>query len=178
MYFSTFPKIKYEFLINGEKVIKTVKDITINVRIQKEILALYTIYDEYDMKDGDTPEIIAHKLYDSSAYHWVVLLCNLKFDWRKDFPLPIYEFEEYLKDKYQTDINNLYNQIHHYEDMRGYVVNSDYVIPEGFDEAGIAAIPITVYNYESELNEKKRRIKVISRKNLNSILNNLRDLIK
>ena len=76
------------------------------------------------------------------------------------------------------DFDNLYNQIHHYEDMRGYVVNSDYVIPEGFDEAGIAAIPITVYNYESELNEKKRRIKVISRKNLNSILNNLRDLIK
>jgi hypothetical protein len=178
MYFTRFPKIKYEFLINNKKVIKTVKDITINVRIQKEILSNYTLYDEYDLRDGDTPEIISYKLYDTSIYHWVVMLCNLKFDWRKDFPLPVYEFEEYLKDKYKTDINNLYNQIHHYEDLRGFVVNDDYVVPAGFPESGYPAIPITVYNYESQLNDNKRRIKVISKDNLNVIIGNFKDLIK
>lgn len=178
MYFSEFPKIRYEFLINGKRVTKTVKDITINVRIQKEVLSLYTLYDEYDLKTGDTPEMISYKLYDTSIYHWVVMLCNLKFDWRNDFPLAVPEFEEYLKDKYKTDIDNLNNQIHHYEDIRGFVVNSDYVVPAGFDGSGTVAIPITVYNYESQLNEKKRRIKVISRGNLNTIIENFKDLIK
>lgn len=178
MYFKRFPRIYYEFVINDKKVKKVVKDITINVRIQKEILNNFTLYDEYDLRDTDTPEIISYKLYDTAVYHWVVMLCNLKFDWRNDFPLPVYEFEEYLKDKYQTDISNLYNQIHHYEDLRGFVVNSDYVIPYGWGElSGTAAIPITVYNYESDLNEKKRRIKVISKENLNVIIGNFRDLI-
>lgn len=179
MYFKKFPRIYYEFVINGKKVKKVVKDITINVRIQKEILNNFTLYDEYDLKDGDTPEIISYKLYDTAIYHWVVMLCNLKFDWRNDLPLPVYEFEEYLKDKYQTDISNLNNQIHHYEDLRGFVVNGDYVIPHGWgDLSGTTAIPITVYNYESDLNEKKRRIKVISKENLSVIINNFRDLIK
>lgn len=178
MYFTRFPKIKYEFLINNKRVVKTVKDITINVRIQKEILANYTLYDEYDMKDGDTPEMISYKLYDTAIYHWVVMLCNLKFDWRKDFPLPVYEFEEYLKDKYSTDVNNLYNQIHHYEDERGFIINE---IPDGFGELDLpipVPIPITVYNYESKLNDDKRRIKVISKDNLNVIIGNFKDLIK
>ena len=63
MYFNEFPNIYYSFKINGKDKFVLIKDITQNVRIRKEILANITLYDEYDIRDGETPEIIAEKIY-------------------------------------------------------------------------------------------------------------------
>ena len=32
------------------------------------------LYDTYDVKNGETPESIAFKLYDDAELHWVVML--------------------------------------------------------------------------------------------------------
>ena len=32
------------------------------------------LYDTYDVKNGETPESIAFKLYDDAELHWVILL--------------------------------------------------------------------------------------------------------
>jgi hypothetical protein len=100
MYFAKFPTITYPFEINGKLTAKTVTDITINVRIIKEILANLTLYDEYDIKEGDTPEIIAEKVYGSPLYHWVLMITNDRFDYTTDFPLTTYELEQYVLRKY------------------------------------------------------------------------------
>ena len=63
MYFKEFPKFLYRFNINNKNKDIIVKDITQNVRVRKEILANITLYDEYDIRDGETPEIIAEKVY-------------------------------------------------------------------------------------------------------------------
>ena len=59
MYFDNFPSMLYPFKINGKVENKLIKDITQNVRLRKQILANVTLYDEYDIRDGETPEIIA-----------------------------------------------------------------------------------------------------------------------
>ena len=104
MYFERFPKIYYDYEIGKNTDIKIVTDITRNVRVIKDVLSNITLYDEYDIKEGETPEIIADKFYGSPLYHWVVMLTNERYDYVNDFPLPYAELEKHVKEKYGTRV--------------------------------------------------------------------------
>ena len=153
----------YTFDIKGEQVLKIVKDITYNVRLRKAILENILLFDEYDIKDGETPEIIAAKVYGDPNYHWVIMLCNQRYDYIKDFPMQSNVFNDYLKATYGE---TLYD-IKHYVNSKGLIVNSNYY----------QAIPVTNYDYEVQLNESKRRIKLISPRLLSTVLANFNDII-
>lgn len=170
MYFEQFPTITYPFEINGQMVAKRVTDITVNVRVFEALLQYSTAYDEYDIVDGETPEIISEKVYGSPLYHWVIMIINQRYDYVKDFPLPQYEFEQYVKDKYGEE--NMYD-VHHYVDSNGFIVNQDNVnLDDEFD-----AVSVSNYEYEIEVNESKRRIKLISSANLFQILAQFKNLL-
>lgn len=162
MYFDNFPTFLYDFEINGKTEYKLVKDITQNVRLRKEILSNVTLYDEYDIRDGETPEIISEKIYGSPLYHWVVMLCNEKYNYVDDFPLPSYELEKHITAKYGA--GNEYDT-HHYVDNKGFIVDST------------QGTSVSNYDYEVSVNESKRRIKLISPSLLNNILKNFKDII-
>jgi hypothetical protein len=162
MYFKKFPNIVYEYNVGGESVLKLVSDITTNVRFRKSILENITLFDEYDIQEGETPEIIADKVYGNATYHWVVMLCNQRYDYAEDFPLSYGVFQEYVKDKYGDDLY----AVHHYE-KDGFVVLSDV----------IGAELVTNYDYEDRLNESKRRIKLISPALLANILTQFKTMI-
>jgi hypothetical protein len=162
MYFKEFPNFLYDFKINGRTETKIVKDITQNVRVINEILSNVTLYDEYDIRDGETPEIIAEKIYGSPLYHWVIMICNHRFDYINDFPLPSYELEQHITEKYGA--GNEYNT-HHYVDSNGNIVDST---------QGTA---VSNYQFEDDENEKKRRIKLISPELLQTIIKNFKDSI-
>lgn len=163
MYFNNFPTFLYPFKINGKTEYKLVKDISQNVRVRTEILANITLYDEYDIRDGETPEIIAEKVYGSPLYHWVVMLCNNSYNYVDDFPLTIPQLEKHIEQKYGA---NKYDA-HHYVNSKGYIVDSS--------QAGASAV--SNYDYEFTVNEGKRRIKLISANLLNTIIKNFKDLI-
>jgi hypothetical protein len=113
MYFTNFPKIYYDFPQDATSTsLQILTDITTNVRIRKAVLENITLYDEYDMKDGETPEIVAEKVYGNPELHWVIMLVNERYDYLKDFPMSNLELEQYAIDKYGQD--NL-NDVHHYE---------------------------------------------------------------
>lgn len=100
MYFRKFPDIYYQYDINGKPTLKIVSDITTNVRFRKEILDNVTLYDSYDVQDGETPEIVAAKLYGSTEYHWVVMLANDVHDHLEDWPLDSRTLDLMIQDKY------------------------------------------------------------------------------
>jgi hypothetical protein len=90
MYFKNHPTFVYDFQYNirtYETRTSIVKDITENVRFRKEVLENVTAFDEYDIVDGETPEIIAEKIYGNPEYHWILMLANQRWDYRTDFPL-------------------------------------------------------------------------------------------
>lgn len=163
MYFDNFPTFLYPFKINDKIEYKLVKDISQNVRVRKEILSKVTLYDEYDIRDGETPEIIAEKIYGSPAYHWVVMLCNDRYNYVDDFPLTIPQLEKHIDNKYGIKKND----VHHYVDANGFIV----------DSSVSGATSVSNYDYEFLLNESKRRIKLISSSLLNTIIKNFKDLI-
>jgi hypothetical protein len=115
MYFKDFPKFLYDFNYGDGKTKTTiVSDITRNVRLRKEILRNVTIFDEYDIQDGETPEIIAEKFYGTPEYHWIVMLTNDKYDWITDFPLTETQLVKHTQDVYnpQLSSNDWYWDVH------------------------------------------------------------------
>lgn len=130
MYFNNFPKIFYDFPQDATSTnLQILTDITTNVRIKKEILENITIYDEYDIQEGETPEIIAEKVYGNPELHWVIMLANQRYDYLEDFPMTSRELEQLAIEKYGADH---LNDIHHYE--------RDNIVVEG---RGVLKIPNT-----------------------------------
>jgi hypothetical protein len=158
MYFKDFPQTLYDFQISGKNKVMLVKDITRNIRFRRDVLANITVYDTYDIVDGETPEIIAEKIYGDPQYHWVVMLANDRYDYIADFPMTYPVLSQYITDKYGDQAD----QPHHYVGANGYVVDSDYV----------GATPVSNRQYEEELNESKRTIKIISPSLISTILKN------
>lgn len=107
MYFKDFPRFLYDFNF-GDGVSKTtvVTDITRNVRVRREILANVAIYDEYDIVDGETPEIISEKFYGTSEYHWIIMLANEKYDYLTDFPLPESQLVKHIATAYNPTLTS------------------------------------------------------------------------
>lgn len=164
MYFSNFSKFAYDFEINGQRKVLIVSDITTNVRFRKEILSNIALYDEYDMKDGETPEIVAEKVYGNPEYHWIVMLVNERFDYIADYPMTYDALVNYVKDKYGED--NL-NATHHYVNSDGFIV----------DEYQVDATPVSNLQHEERINESKRRIKIVSPNLIGTVLKQFSDII-
>jgi hypothetical protein len=136
-------------------------DITRNIRFRRDILSQITVYDEYDIVDGETPEIIAEKVYGNAQYHWVVMLANDIYDYTSDFPLTQLALDEFVSDKY----GDAADDAKHYVNAEGFIVNSD--------ESG--ATPVSNRQYEEIVNESKRRIKLISKDLISTVLKNFKD---
>lgn len=150
MYFEKLPYIPYP--INGD--FRVVKDITLNIRFKKEFIENVNVYAEYDIEDNETPEIIAEKLYGDPNLYWMLMLFNQRYDYVNDFPLADMSLAEYIERKYgfgKEYEHHILNGKKHYETPEGVVVDVDYP----------RAKKITNYEYEFNLNESKRRIKII-----------------
>lgn len=165
MYFSKFPKITYT--LDGGDTGFVATDIFRRIIAQDQNLSTALSYDEYDVIDGETPEIIAHKLYSNAELHWVVLLVNNIIDPRYDWPLSIRSLSNYVTDKYGVG-NEL--DIHHYVNADGDIVHVSYT-------AG-AKTAITNFEYEEDLNEQKRRIKLLKPQFVESFVKNFERIMR
>jgi hypothetical protein len=106
MYFKDFPKFLYDFKYGNTDETQTsvVIDITRNIRFRREVLSNIAVYDEYDIIDGETPEIIAEKVYGNAEYHWIIMLANDRFDYLSDFPLQAGQLQEHAAAKYNPTL--------------------------------------------------------------------------
>lgn len=174
-YFKKFPLVAYDFPTGpeGRPVSYLLLDITRNVRFRKQILRDVTLYDEYDILDGETPEIIAEKVYGSPFYHWMIMLANERYNYVEDFPLSSTEFDDYIIEKYGS-LAEANNRTKYYENAAGDIVFYNSATPH-LNYSG--ARRVSCYEYELNLNESKRRIKLISPSLLATVIKNFGDLM-
>lgn len=113
-FFDKFPVIPYD--INGKDVAnyELATNIFFRFKIIKSVLDDITAYYEYVIQDGDTPEILAEKIYGDSEAHWIILLANNIVDAQHDWPLDYVSFNQYILKKYDL-ISLAKTQTHHYE---------------------------------------------------------------
>lgn len=103
-YFSYFPKTFYK-LNDDSTSVDIVTDILVRYKLSDDFKENSAAYYEYDVKDGDTPEIIASKFYGDPELHWLVLMANDMIDAQYDFPLSQRNLISYVNDKYTANAN-------------------------------------------------------------------------
>lgn len=143
-YFNNFPKTQYQLLNKIDSEIIT--NIFVKFKIREEIKNNAAMYFKYSIRDGDTPESIANNIYGTPHAFWLIYHLNDWLSLYKNFPMTETELVEYVSKKYTNP-----NAIHHYEDGLKNWVNSTYPL----------ATFISNFDYERDINESKRNIKIL-----------------
>ena len=166
MYFVNFPLIPYDSVGNGQ--FKIVTNLLKRVAVRSKVKTNTALYDTYDVKEGESPEIIAHKLYDDPELHWVVLMTNDITDRFHQWPLSAAQFNQYVPDKYD-DVNGT----HHYEIAQdsGDTTIKIWVENDADTDAYTGLTPITNYEYELTEQDRKRQIQLLDPNYLNIFIN-------
>ena len=161
MYFDSIPKILYDSKGNGE--VKVVTNLLKRVAIRTKIRTNALILDTYNVKNGETPESIADKLYDDPELHWVVLMVNDITDRYHQWPMYEQQFNTYVSEKYDNP-----DAVHHYEISQSSgdtstkieVYNNSALYTGDTDFYSGASI-ITNREYEEREQDKKRQIRLL-----------------
>ena len=173
MFFSKFPKIKYD--IKGNKNEKVVTDILRRVKQRAKVADISNLFDKYDVPDGETPETTAFKHFGSTSYFWVLLLTNDITDRFYGWPLDFSQFEKFIFDKYTNP-----DDIHHYEKIQssGPQSSSDnsHLIECNSDDSDGSSV--SNREYEQRLNDNKRQIKLMNPGFLNDFIEEFESIIK
>ena len=154
MYFENFPLIPYDSVGNGN--FKVVTNLLKRVAVRSKVKTNVAYFDTYDVKEGETPEMLADKLYDDPELHWVILLLNDITDRYHQWPQNTNQFLAYANDKYSN-----VDATHHYEISQ---VSGDTTIKIdiGTDNTDYpTASVITNFEYEEGLQDKKRKIRLL-----------------
>ena len=101
-YFNYFPKTFYTSN-NKATGIDTVTNLIARFGFEQKLKENSTVFYEYNIQDGDTPEIIADKYYGDVERHWIVLLFNDIIDPQFDWPLQYNTLIEYIDQKYTAN---------------------------------------------------------------------------
>lgn len=147
MYFEKFPLTRYS--LDGGLTTFLMTDIFRRVKADRADISNSLAYDEYDVRNGETPEILADKLYGDVNLHWILLVINEIVDPRFDWPMDETVLHNFIESKY--GFNNMYST-HHYINNDGDIVHSSYALPK---------TAVTNFEYETSLNETKRKIVVL-----------------
>jgi len=170
MYFANFPVIPYDSVGNGN--FKLVTNLLKRVAVRAKVRTNTAFYDTYDVKSGETPEILADKLYKDAELHWVILLVNDITDRYHQWPKNTNQFLAYVNDKYSN-----VDATHHYEISQ---VSGDTTIKIdiGTDNTGHSgASVVTNYEYEEDLQNKKRKIRLLDPSYLGAFVSEYEKLI-
>lgn len=122
-FFDSFPTIKYDINRSLYPVYEDVTNVFFRIGVIRDVLNNVASYYVYDIQDGDTPEIIAEKVYGDSGAGWMVLLANNIIDPQFDWPLDYKSFDNYIIGKYGSLVNAK-TTVHHAEKV---IVRTDLI---------------------------------------------------
>ena len=153
-YFDMFPEIDYNS--KGDGVTTALRNLLTRVKIVAKVEENIFNFDYYDVKDGETPELIAHKYYGDVNLHWTILVANDIIDYYEDWPMSVQKFEQFVKEKYENSA-----AVHHYE-IPQTSGETSVMIDVGMNVVDYpSATAISNYTYEDKLQEQKRQIRLI-----------------
>ena len=167
MYFEKFPTYEYDLKNTDKRTLIT--DLLRRVNLRSNVAANTLVFDEYNVADGESPDIVAAKYYGNSMYHWVVVTVNnvkSHYDW----PLDQVALSQYVIDKYDNP-----DGTHHHE-VSASSGDTTRKLTVSSDTAG--AVAVTNYEYEQRLEDQKRQIKLLSPQYLSTFMNEFRKLIR
>ena len=166
-YFERFPLYAYDIQDTQNQTLIT--DILRRVNLKGNVAANTLVFDEYNVQDGDQPDIVARKYYGDSELHWIIVTIN-NITSRYDWPLDQVALSDFVNDKYDNP-----DGIHHYEiNATSGDTTNKLIVASDTD----GATPVTNYEYEETLNDNKRRIRILDRSFVSKFTDEFRNLIR
>ena len=172
-YFSSIPNVQYD--INGTEPnnYRTVTNIMKRARFKTSSIEDISDYYPYSILEGERPDIVSFKKYGTVAYTYLILLLNDIVDPIFDWPLHSRQFENYIIEKYGSISTAQTTNKYYYQIVRSEVARTGTSerVPEvkiivdlttyNTLDASVRSSQ-TVYDWEDELNDNKRDIKLIN----------------
>lgn len=84
-YFNKFPLLRYSF--DNGTTSKIAVDILKRVGFKESVKSTTELFSEYEILDGETPEMVADKIYGDPSLHWVIMIMNDIVNPYYDWPL-------------------------------------------------------------------------------------------
>ena len=175
MYFSRFPVIAYDSVGDGES--KVVTHLLKRIAIHNKARSVSALYDTYDVRNGETPEMIAHMYYGNAEYHWVILMVNNIMDRYHQWPMNNRQFLAHLTGRYDN-----VDATHHYE-INQVSGDTDVKIDIGLTNIDIDgdtisdATLITNREYEEEKQDALRKIRLLDPEYLEQFVEEFESLV-
>jgi len=184
-FFKNFPYVNYNDKVARNLILKAV--------FFKKVIDSFSAFYPYTIKDGERADTIAYDYYGSSDYYWIVHLSNEIIDPYYEWPLTETQLTDYLVKKYGspaqadaiidhyvyneqpniTDVEYYYNTYYNMEPetynklVEQYTADPNTTDMKDFNPS--LWTPVTAYQAEIDLNERRRNIKLISKVYLNQI---------
>ena len=172
-----------------------VKNLFKRAKLRDDIYQNVTFFDKFIIDGDDRPDNVADKIYNDPTLDWVVLISNNILNVQSEWPMSQIDFNTYVTEKYENE-TVLYSGIHHYKSREVKTTDGSIIIPSGervsiaqsvsyYDDASgqhvretDIAIPVTNFEFENDLNNKKREIFVLKREYLNVIFDDLDEIMR
>lgn len=167
-YFQNFPKI--ELTIDG--VDRTITDISTFIQAESYVLNSALPFYDYVVVDGERPDHVAFKHYGDSKFYWIILVTNNIRDVWKEWPMDDRTMRNFIIDKYGS-VQTAKDQIlKYFNTTDGIEIDYETYLATPESERAVQS----AFDYEQEVNEAKRNIKLIQKRYIPQVQTELKEL--
>ena len=194
-YFDELPNIFHPSLLPSSNKVEdriAVKNIFKRSKLRSDVDQVITVFNYYYVRENYRPDMVAEEIYEDPELDWVILTTNNIINIRDQWPLNHNDLHNHIVEKYGSEANTL--GIHHYETKKMVDEYNRTVIPAGlqvdanftfqyknYSNSMVTVNPVvsvTNYDYETKLNEEKRRIKVLKSQYLSVFITDHQNIMK
>ena len=196
-YFNLIPDFEYVSRLPDAKISDyiTVKNLFRRVVLREDIFSNLTFFTKYSIKGDDRPDNVANRIYADSTLDWLILLANNITHIPSEWPMTQNDLDRFLLKKYDNDYDKLYNGIHHHETIEVKNSNDVTIVPAGLEVSsdftqtyydffigGMTTSnnitrPVTNYQYEEKVENKKRQIYILKTEYISVVLDDVEDIM-
>ncbi len=106
-YFNLFPKLFYSY---DDMSVDVATNLTAKFKFDDNLLDNTIAFYEYEVADGETPEMIAGNIYGDVEKHWVILMTNNIINPQVDWLMDNKTLTLYVDEKYKANANTSNNE--------------------------------------------------------------------
>jgi len=195
-YFRKLPDFEYVNRLPDAKISDyiTVKNLFKKNEIRPDIFNDATSFTQYQIRGDDRPDNVAFEIYNDSTLDWVILLSNNIINIQTEWPLLQNDFDRFIVDKYGS--YEELHKVHHYETKQIKDSNNVVIVPQGLQVASDYSItywdstvrgyiaesdiaePVTNYEYEMDIENRKRNIHILKPRYMAVVKDDMNELMK
>ena len=108
-YFRELPDLFYQSPLSSRvssREYVRVKNLFRRVKLRDDLQNVFTLFNKYEIQEGERPDTVAEDLYGAADLDWVVMLTAGIINVRDQWPLSDAELYRYAENKYGDELNS------------------------------------------------------------------------